>query len=91
MKSKLITSCLEKIEYFDTVFRNTPKTKNKKMDNLINQTDIVKIYSKNGELHLILRDNNFKLSEIKMSMKPIILLIMQIIKAEHGTSERIRL
>ena len=69
MKSKLITSCLERIEYFDPVVGNTYTTKNKKNDSLINQTDLVKIYSKNGELHLILQDNNFTSSEIKMSMK----------------------
>ena len=69
MKSKLITSSLKRIEYFDNIFGTDPKSKNKKIDNLVKKTKLVKIYSKNGELHLILQDNNFKISEIKMSMK----------------------
>lgn len=69
MKSKLIISSLEQKKYFDSVFENIPTSKNKKTNGLINQKDIVKNYSKNGELHLILQDNNFRVNEIKMSMR----------------------
>jgi len=69
MKTTVITSCLEKIEYFDTVFGNTSTEKKAVSNNLINKTDLVKMYSHNGELHLIIKDNNFNLSELKLSMK----------------------
>lgn len=69
MKTKLITSCLEKREYFNTVFGNTSNAKKAVSNNLINKTDLVKIYSHNEELHLIIKDNDFNLSELKFSMK----------------------
>ena len=36
---------------------------------VVDYSIIVKMYSHNGELHLIIKDNDFNLSELKLSMK----------------------